>query len=977
MDVNRCKLLVVSLFMITIWFCILPFSIFASSRGITVKAKTSSGAVKEIQLYSGYHALVVGVSDYDKWPDLPYATKDAQDVAGALKKMGFTVKTIFNPSSRTLTKALNGIAYKYGRESDRAILFYYAGHGETEKLADGTKLGYIIPKDCPLLRDDPEGFVNNAISMKDIEAYSLRIRSKHVLMLFDSCFSGSLFSLVRAVPEDITEKSTLPVRQYITAGTEDEAVPDRSMFKRCLLLGLEGDADLTRDGYITGTELGLYLSDKVIQSTRRAQHPQYGKIRTPELARGDFIFRLASSSAVIEKPSPIPSKAYLSVESNVSGSRVLIDGRYVGTAKLSNIEVSPEEHQIQIEKDGYEPYTRKISFEKGRTRDLYVILNPKVLLKGRLYVNTKPEDARVRILNIGPKFMQGMALNSGRYHVEVSAKGYETQKMWVSLIAGKDETLDIHLKRAAVSRKGKKITNSLGMEFVYIAPGTFMMGSPTNYVGQHQVTLTKGFYMQTTEVTQEQWKAVMGSNPSYYKNCGNNCPVEMVSWNDVQNFIRKLNQREGSDIYRLPTSAEWEYAARAGSTTAFANGGMTDAGCGYDANLDAMGWYCGNSNKKTHPVAQKKANSWGLYDMHGNVEEWCQDWSGRYPSGSVTDPTGSSNGTGRVRRGGSWWSDAEYCRSSVSVSVLPGDRGRDHGFRLVRAVDYTDKTASPDVSAKVIARDKRFIAYDNGTVKDTKTGLMWAAKDNGEDISLKDAKRYCENYRGGGYTDWRMPTYDELKGLYDKSKHYRVKQQNNDVHLTKFIELSTTSPWTSDTYRSEAVKFSFKNGGLYYGNPSDAFFGWGRALPVRSDTGSDSKVSVSPETSKPQIIARDGNYLEYANGVVYDKNTGLEWYAGPNKDTKWYEAKRWVENLNIAGGGWRMPTRKELRTLYRQGTGARNMTPLLKTSGLWAWSGEIKDSSSAWGFGFSVGYEYWENRNASSGARGFAVRSRR
>lgn len=166
MDINRSKLAIVSLFMITICFCFLPLSIHAASRGITIKAKTCSG----------YYALVVGVSDYDKWPDLPNATKDALDVGQRLKKMGVTVKTIINPSSRALTKALNALTYKYGRESNRAILFYYGGHGETEKLADGTKLGYIIPKDCPLLRDDPEGFVNNAISIKDIEAYSLRIR---------------------------------------------------------------------------------------------------------------------------------------------------------------------------------------------------------------------------------------------------------------------------------------------------------------------------------------------------------------------------------------------------------------------------------------------------------------------------------------------------------------------------------------------------------------------------------------------------------------------------------------------------------------------------------------------------------------------------------------------------------------------------------------------------------------------------------
>ncbi len=182
------------------------------------------------------------------------------------------------------------MVYDLGIEKDRGLLFYYAGHGETETMADGSRLGYIIPRDCPLLKKDPRGFSNHAISMKEIESVSLRVRSKHVLMLFDSCFSGALFALVRAVPDDITEKSTLPVRQYITAGREDEQVPDKSIFKRCFLLGLDGDADLTGDGYITGSELGMYLSDKVVNYTHRQQHPQYGKINNPDLDRGDFIF---------------------------------------------------------------------------------------------------------------------------------------------------------------------------------------------------------------------------------------------------------------------------------------------------------------------------------------------------------------------------------------------------------------------------------------------------------------------------------------------------------------------------------------------------------------------------------------------------------------------------------------------------------------------------------------------------------------
>jgi len=258
----------------------------ATSRGISIVSKKG----ESLPLYTDRNALVVGISDYERWPKLPNAVNDAKAVAAKLKEMGFDVKLVLDPTSRAMKAVLNEMVYELGREENRALLFYYAGHGETETMADNTKLGYIVPTDCPLLKKDPMGFAAHAISMKDVESVSLRIRAKHVLMVFDSCFSGSLFAMVRAVPEDITEKSTLPVRQYITAGREDEQVPDRSMFKRCFLLGLEGDADLTGDGYITGSELGMYLSEKVVNYTRRRQHPQYGKINNPDLDRGDFIF---------------------------------------------------------------------------------------------------------------------------------------------------------------------------------------------------------------------------------------------------------------------------------------------------------------------------------------------------------------------------------------------------------------------------------------------------------------------------------------------------------------------------------------------------------------------------------------------------------------------------------------------------------------------------------------------------------------
>jgi formylglycine-generating enzyme required for sulfatase activity len=209
---------------------------------------------------------------------------------------------------------------------------------------------------------------------------------------------------------------------------------------------------------------------------------------------------------------------------------------------------------------------------------------------------------------------------------------------------------------------------TLGAKFVLVPAGTFTMED-------HQVTISKPFYMQTTEVTQGQWKAVMGSNPSDFKDCGDNCPVENVSWNDAQKFIQKLNSMEGGNKYCFPTEAEWEYAARSAGKNETYSGGN---------DIDAVAWYYSNSGDKTHPVGQKKPNGLGIYDMSGNVWEWCQDWYGSYPSGSVTDPTGPSSGADRVLRGGSWNSYARSSRSAVRDGYVPGNGDFNLGFRLLR-----------------------------------------------------------------------------------------------------------------------------------------------------------------------------------------------------------------------------------------------------------------------------------------------------
>jgi serine/threonine protein kinase len=248
------------------------------------------------------------------------------------------------------------------------------------------------------------------------------------------------------------------------------------------------------------------------------------------------------------------------------------------------------------------------------------------------------------------------------------------------------------------SQPPKKI-DELGIEFIWVEEGSFDMGSSKGEAGRmggellHSVSLS-GYYMAIYPVTQAQWAMVMGSNPSYYSENGTDRPVEMVSWNDCELFIEKINKQLGSN-YRLPTEAEWEFAAR---------GGLKSRGYKYSGSniIDEVAWYEGNSCVEiekstfwglakwkeiqclgTHRVGQKKPNELGIYDMSGNVWEWCADWYGDYPTSAQTNPKGPSRGSYRVLRGGSWRGDAQNCRSAGRTCNTPGFRYDLMGFRLV------------------------------------------------------------------------------------------------------------------------------------------------------------------------------------------------------------------------------------------------------------------------------------------------------
>lgn len=222
-----------------------------------------------------------------------------------------------------------------------------------------------------------------------------------------------------------------------------------------------------------------------------------------------------------------------------------------------------------------------------------------------------------------------------------------------------------------------------GIQFQWCPPGTFAMGSPGIEAGHtsdetlHEVTISNGFWLSRYEVTQAQWNSVVGQNPSEFP--GNNRPVENVTWHDVQDFLTLLNVTSWGSSYRLPTEAEWEYACRAGTTTRYYWGNDPA-----ESMIDDYAWYWDTGDLETHPVGEKTPNAWGLYDMIGNVFEWCQDRYGQYPENPVTDPAGPNAGNSRVVRGGSWDSFPEACRSAARDSRLPNTVSGDLGFRLVR-----------------------------------------------------------------------------------------------------------------------------------------------------------------------------------------------------------------------------------------------------------------------------------------------------
>ena len=371
------------------------------------------------------------------------------------------------------------------------------------------------------------------------------------------------------------------------------------------------------------------------------------------------------------------------------GTEIWVNGEKKGSGSWTG-DLGYDTYLVETKKAGHRPSQQEVTISEESANQT-ISLNKPSPIYGSLDINSTPADADIYLddkkIGTTPMFIEEQLI--GSHVVKISKQGYKDHKSTVEVSESNTATVTATLEKgfsiqsggnSQVSTTGNVFTvKGVSFTMIPVEGGTFTMGATSEQQDPygdekptHQVTLSS-YYIGETEVTQALWEAVMGKKPSRFK--GDNNPVEKVSWNDCQKFISKLNSLTGQK-FRLPTEAEWEYAAR---------GGNKSRGYQYSGsnNLDDVAWCSNNSDSKTHPVKTKQPNELGIYDMSGNVWEWCQDWFGSYDSGSQTNPQGPSSGSNRVDRGGGWGTGARDCRSALRDYDTPGDRNFHLGLRLV------------------------------------------------------------------------------------------------------------------------------------------------------------------------------------------------------------------------------------------------------------------------------------------------------
>ncbi len=595
-------------------------------------------------------ALVIGNAEYKIARKLANPANDAADMAKNLTDLGFEVISGTNLS----LKAMRDKVREFGdrlRANGGVGLFYYAGHG-----IQMSGKNYLIPVEADIQREDEieDTSLNFDVVLRKIATANNGLN----IVILDACRNNPFArSWSRSADEGGLAQITAPTGTFIAYATS----PDHT--------ASDGTG---RNGLYTSELLkiiqkpNIKLEDAFKQVTIAVDKASGGKQVpwTSSSLRGEFYFKQTGQNAAI-KSTPTDNDPVIVAKDQAAQERETWD--------LVKNSTDPEDFRYFLKE-----------FPAGANTE-----KAKIRLDELVWTAARTSNNKSKVQSYLNEFPSGTNVIAARLLLkQLEAK--ETA-----------QTTNGAANTALTESATRK--NSIGLELVYIPPGEFMMGSTeediaeslyiakkdsndarrdwfSNETPPHRVTIKEGFWMGKFEVTQAEWQAVVGDNPSNFKNCGPNCPVENISWEDIQVFLKKLNQKKDGFEYRLPTEAEWEYAARAGNTEDLYSG---------TGNLDEMGWYRKNSTNITHPVGQKQANAFGLFDMHGNVWEWVQDiYESSYSSvpadGSANLSIGDSNQ--RMLRGGSWFDFPVYCRSADRYSVAPEKRNYSFGFRVVARV---------------------------------------------------------------------------------------------------------------------------------------------------------------------------------------------------------------------------------------------------------------------------------------------------
>ena len=688
----------------------------AETRGIDVVLRSHEAAdapkAETVRLYGKSHALVIGI-DYrthgDGWPPLNNAVKDAERVTEALEGRGFEVTLLKNLDAETLEGALEDFFIDKGDDPEARLFVWFAGHGHSERGQ-----GYLVPADAPLPQKDARGFKRKALSMRRFGEYVREARSKHVFTVFDSCFSGTIFEGARATPPvAITKATTLPVRQFLSSGDADQQVSDDGTFRELFIDALAGrrGADANRDGYLTASELGLFLTDSMINYTNDAQTPKYGKLRDKDWDQGDFVFKLAAltpaeKTPVLDDGCAAARTAWTYVEKSARGADFEAFINRFGDCFLADLaRTRSAELKQSAQVASVAPSAPVSTVSAPRPSFDVTSLDQTMLVSGASLLNVReyPGGEKIGGLKAGERVeVTGRTQHKDArwYRVAMAggSAGFVFGKYLVEKPASPVQPAVGVFAKPVIPPKPAEPEYPVGKvfsdcpscpEMVVVPSGSFMMGSPASEPERnddegplHRVTIPAPFAVGKYEVTFAEWDACV-----FDGGCGGYRPIDRgwgrdrrpvinVSWDDAKKYVSWLSGKTGK-AYRMLSESEWEYVARAGTTTAYHTGSVITKS---QAKFGGDGEFV--------PVGRYAPNGFGVHDVHGNVYEWVEDcWIGNYenaPSDGTVNATGDCSR--RVLRGGSWNGIPGDLRSANRNGIRTVIRGSSSGFRVARTL---------------------------------------------------------------------------------------------------------------------------------------------------------------------------------------------------------------------------------------------------------------------------------------------------